>query len=409
MFEWFVGLRYLRAKHKHGFISLISFISVAGVTVGVIALIVVLAVYSGFTEGLRDQILGVNSHIIVQQLGGPINNYPLARDRVLTVKDVTGATPYLYAQTLVSGTGGGSGIVLRGIDPVTAENVVGLSRQMVHGSIHDLEQDREARVPNVILGKQLANELRVGVDDRVRLISPSGPLTPMGIIPKVKTCRVSGIFETGMFEYDSTLAYMSLINVQSFLELGDVAHGIEVAVSKNALGKADQIAKRITEKLGPGFIAKDWMMMNSNLFAAFKLEKIGMFIAMTLIILVAALNIISALVMVVMEKNKDIAILKSMGATSGSIMKIFFLQGLVIAIAGTTLGVTGGLVLCELLSHYQFIELPSNVYPMTTLPIKVLPLDVSIIALSSIVITLLATLYPSWKASTVHPAEVLSQ
>jgi lipoprotein-releasing system permease protein len=400
MFEWFVGLRYLRAKHKHGFISLISLISVAGVTVGVIALIVVLAVYSGFTEGLRDQILGVNSHIIVQQLGGSINNYPLARDRVLTVKEVTGATPYLYAQTLVSGSGGGSGIVLRGIDPVTAENVVGLSRQMVQGSIHDLEQDREVRVPNVILGKQLANELRVGVDDRVRLISPSGPLTPMGIIPKVKTCRVSGIFETGMFEYDSTLAYMSLINVQSFLELGDVAHGIEVAVSKNALGKADQIAKRITEKLGPGFIAKDWMMMNSNLFAAFKLEKIGMFIAMTLIILVAALNIISALVMVVMEKSKDIAILKSMGATSGSIMKIFFLQGLVIAIAGTTLGVTGGLVLCEL---------PSNVYPMTTLPIKVLPLDVTIIALSSIVITLLATLYPSWKASTVHPAEVLSQ
>jgi lipoprotein-releasing system permease protein len=408
MFEWFVGLRYLRAKHKHGFISLISLISVAGVTVGVIALIVVLAVYSGFTEGLRDQILGVNSHIIVQQPGGSINNYPLARDRVLTVKDVTGATPYLYAQTLVSGTGGGSGIVLRGIDPVTAENVVGLSRQMVHGSIHDLEQDREVRVPNVILGKQLANELRVGVDDRVRLISPSGPLTPMGIIPKVKTCRVSGIFETGMFEYDSTLAYMSLINVQSFLELGDVAHGIEVAVSKNALGKADLIAKRITEKLGPGFIAKDWMMMNSNLFAAFKLEKIGMFIAMTLIILVAALNIISALVMVVMEKSKDIAILKSMGATSGSIMKIFFLQGLVIAIAGTTIGVTGGLGLCELLSHYQFIELPSNVYPMTTLPIKVLPLDVTIIAMSSIVITLLATLYPSWKASTVHPAEVLS-
>jgi lipoprotein-releasing system permease protein len=409
MFEWFVGLRYLRAKHKHGFISLISFISVAGVTVGVIALIVVLAVYSGFTEGLRDQILGVNSHIIVQQLGGSINNYPLARDRVLTVQDVTGATPYLYAQTLVSGTGGGSGIVLRGIDPVTAENVVGLSHQMVQGSIHDLKQDREVRVPNVILGKQLANELRVGVDDRVRLISPSGPLTPMGIIPKVKTCRVSGIFETGMFEYDSTLAYMSLINVQSFLELGDVAHGIEVAVSKNALGKADLIAKRITEKLGPGFIAKDWMMMNSNLFAAFKLEKIGMFIAMTLIILVAALNIISALVMVVMEKSKDIAILKSMGATSGSIMKIFFLQGLVIGIAGTTLGVTGGLGLCELLSHYQFIELPSNVYPMTTLPIKVLPLDVTIIAVSSIVITLLATLYPSWKASTVHPAEVLSQ
>ncbi len=408
MFEWFVGLRYLRAKHKHGFISLISLISVAGITVGVIALIIVLAVYSGFTDGLRDQILGVNSHIIVQRLGGSIGNYELARDRILTAKDVTGATPYLYSQTLVSSSGGGNGVVLRGMDPETAENVVGLSQQMTEGSIHDLTQERDVRVPNIILGKNLAGDLRVGVDDRIRLISPSGPLTPMGIIPKVKTCRVSGIFETGMFDYDSTLAYMSLTNVQSFLGIGEVVHGIEVAVKKKALNRADEVARQITEKLGSGFIAKDWMMMNRNLFAAFKLEKIGMFIAMALIILVAALNIISALVMVVMEKSKDIAILKSMGATSGAIMKIFFLQGMVIAIAGTTLGVVGGLGLCELLSRYQFIELPSNVYPMTTLPIKVLPLDVTIIAVSSIVITLLATLYPSWKASTVQPAEVLS-
>jgi lipoprotein-releasing system permease protein len=408
MFEWFVGLRYLRAKHKHGFISLISFISVAGITVGVIALIVVLAVYSGFTDGMRDQILGVNSHIIVQHLNGSISNYQQTRERVLTVNNVTGATPYLYAQTLISGATGGNGVVLRGMDPATAENVVGLAKQMIKGSINDLAQDKAVRVPNIILGKNLAADLRVGVDDRVRLISPSGPLTPMGIIPKVKTCRVSGIFETGMLEYDSTLAYMSLANVQNFLGLGDVAHGLEVSVKKSALGDADEIARQIADKLGPGFIAKDWMMMNRNLFAAFKLEKIGMFIAMALIILVAALNIISALVMVVMEKSKDIAILKSMGATSSSIMKIFFLQGLVIAIAGTTIGVAGGLGLCELLSRYQFIELPSNVYPMTTLPIKVLPLDVTIIAVSSIIITLLATLYPSWKASTVHPAEVLS-
>lgn len=408
MFEWFVGLRYLRAKHKHGFISLISLISVAGITVGVIALIVVLAVFTGFTEGMRDQILGVNSHIIVQQLGGSISNHQLARDRTLTVKEVRGATPYLYSQTLISGSGGGNGVVLRGMEPSTAESVVSLEGQMIAGSIHDLEQEPGIRVPNIILGIKLADELRVSVDDRVRLISPSGPLTPMGVIPKIKTCRVSGIFETGMFEYDSTLAYMSLPAVQSFLGIGDVAHGLEVSVPKDALDSADQIAREISEKLGPGFVAKDWMMMHSNLYAAFKLEKIGMFIAMALIILVAALNIISALVMVVMEKSKDIAILKSMGATSRSIMKIFFLQGLVIAICGTALGVAGGLGLCELLSRYQFIELPSNVYPMTTLPIKVLPLDVTIIAMSSIVITLLATLYPSWKASTVHPAEVLS-
>jgi len=408
MFEWFVGLRYLRAKHRHGFISLISLISVAGITVGVIALIVVLAVYSGFTDGLRDQILGVNSHIIVQRVGGKIHNYQLVRDRIMTVNNVTGASPYLYTQTLLSSSSGGNGVVLRGMDPVTAENVVGLSSQMLEGSIFDLTSSENSQVPNIILGKNLASELRVGVDDKVRLISPSGPLTPMGVIPKIKTCRVSGIFETGMFEYDSTLAYMSLANVQHFLGIGDLVHGIEVTVKKKELDRADQIGKNIVKKIGRGFIAKDWMMMNHNLFAAFKLEKIGMFICVALIILVAALNIISALVMVVMEKSKDIAILKSMGATSGSIMKIFFIQGTVIALTGTAMGVAGGLGLCQLLSRYQFIELPSNVYPMTTLPIKVLPMDVTIIAVSSMVITLLATLYPSWKASTVHPAEVLS-
>jgi len=230
----------------------------------------------------------------------------------------------------------------------------------------------------------------------------------MGVIPKIKTCRVSGIFESGMYEYDSSLAYMSLGAVQQFLESGDIAHGIEVVVDKRKLNKANRIADAITATLGNGYIAKDWMAMNQNLFAAFKLEKIGMFICMTLIILVAALNIISALVMVVMEKGKDIAILKSMGATSSSIMRIFFLQGVIIAFTGTALGVAGGLGLCELLSRYKFIELPSNVYPMTTLPIKVLPGDVVIIAVSAVVITLLATLYPSWKASQVQPAEVLS-
>ncbi len=408
MYEWFISLRYLRAKHKHGFISLISLISVAGITVGVIALIVVLAVYSGFTDGLRDQILGVNSHIIVQQYGGSITSYQKQRDQILTVKDVTGATPYLYAQTLLSSPYGGNGVVLRGIDPITAENVVGLSKQMISGTIHALDQKADTRLPTIILGKALAADLRVGIGDKVRLISPSGPLTPMGVIPKIKTCIISGIFETGMYEYDATLAYMSLLNVQNFLGEGDIAHGIEVTVKESELDRANEVGANIVKLLGPGFLSKDWMSMNRNLFAAFKLEKIGMFICMTLIILVAALNIISALIMVVMEKSRDIAILKSMGSTSASIMRIFFMQGMVIAITGTILGVTGGLGLCELLSRYKFIELPSNVYPMTTLPIKVLPLDVTIVAVSSIVITLLATLYPSWKASQVHPAEVLS-
>lgn len=408
MFEWFIGLRYLRAKHRHGFISLISLISVIGITVGVIALIVVLSVYTGFTEGLRDQILGVNSHIIVQRSEGRIDDYERVRRQILEVPGVVGATPYLYAQTLVSSASGGSGVVLRGIDPATADSVIILADQLIAGSLGDLDDEAGDPVPGIILGKQLAADLRVSPGGKVRLISPSGPLTPMGVIPKIKTCRVVGIFESGMYEYDSSLAYMSLPAVQTFLESGDIAHGIEVLVEKNQLSRADRIAGTIATELGPGTIARDWMAMNRNLFAAFKLEKIGMFICVALIILVAALNIISALIMVVMEKGRDIAILKSMGATSRSIMQIFFLQGLVIACVGTILGVLGGLGLCELLSRYQFIELPSNVYPMTTLPIKVLPLDVAIIACSSIVITLSATLYPSWQASRVKPAEVLS-
>jgi lipoprotein-releasing system permease protein len=408
MYEWFISFRYLRAKHKHGFISLISAISVIGITVGVIALIVVLSVYSGFTTGLRDQIIGLNSHIVVQEMGGQMAEYELNRERVLTVDGVVGATPFLYSQTLVSGTSGGKGVVLRGIDPQSSAGVVNLSEQMIEGELADLSKSNSSNIPNIILGKNLASDLRVSVGRKVKLISPSGPLTPMGILPKIKTCRVSGIFETGMYDYDVTFAYMSIGNVQNFLEIGDIAHGIEVTVTPKLLESADKVAKKIIDKLGHGFIARDWMSMNSNLFAAFKLEKIGMFICMALIILVAALNIISALVMVVMEKGKDIAILKSMGATSGAIMRIFFFQGMVIALVGTTTGVLGGLGLCELLSRYQFIELPSNVYPMTTLPIKVLPMDITIIAVSSIAITLLATLYPSWKASTVHPGEVLS-
>ena len=408
MFEWFISFRYLRARHKQKFISLISLISVAGITMGVMALIVVLAVYSGFTNGLRDQILGINSHIIVQRLGGIIPDYTLVRDRIMTVDDVTGATPYLYAQTLLSGSRGGTGIVLRGIDPDTARGVIALPEQMVEGSVDDLIREKDAILPNIILGSAMAADLHVSVGEKVRLISPSGPLTPMGIIPKIKTCLISGIFESGMYEYDSSIAYMHIPAVQDFLESGDVVHGIEVTVKEKELNRADRVGKQIVELLGRPFIAKDWMSMNRNLFAAFKLEKIGMFICVALIILVAALNIISALIMVVMEKEKDIAILKSMGATSKSIMKIFFNQGLVIGLSGTFLGVAGGLGLCEILSRYKFIELPSNVYPMNTLPIKVLPMDVTIIAISAIVITLSATIYPSWKASKVKPAEVLS-
>jgi len=416
-YEWFISLRYLKARRRQGFISIISLISVAGVTVGVMALIVVLAVMTGFTDSLREKILGINSHIVVQKLGREITDYQELSAMVLQTDGVVAATPYTYSQTMLSVPDASSGVVVRGIDPATANNVLSLSKQLVQGSVADLndakpDTDPSATgrsvpraLPGIILGKEIARNLRVDMGDNIRLFSPTGPLTPMGVIPKIKTCRVVGIFDTGMYEYDSSLAYVSLSTAQDFLELGEAVHGLELKVDD--IYRASAISKELENKLGFGFVVKDWISMNKNLFSALKLEKTAMFIVLALIVLVAAFNIISTLIMVVMSKGKDIAILKSMGATSKGIMKIFIYEGLVIGLAGTVLGVIGGLALCEILSRYQFIKLPSDVYPITTLPVKVLPMDVTLIAVSAALITLLATIYPSWQASKIDPAVAL--
>lgn len=403
-FEWFVSKRYLRAKRKQKFISLISIISILGVAVGVMALIVVLSVYTGFTEGLRDQIIGINSHILVQKYGYNINKPQKLAEKIESVEGVVATTPYIFSQVLISSGHNSSGVVLRGIDPLTAGTVINIGKKMKSGKLTDLALDNT--LPGIILGKEIASQLRIRTGDKVRLISPDGPLSPIGVLPKIKTCQLVGIFETGMYEYDSTLGYINLDTARSLSGDEQGVHGIEIKVAN--VDKADKVADAIRKELGTGFSIRDWMQLNQNLFAALKLEKAGIFIALDLIILVAALNIISALVMVVMEKTRDIAILKSMGATTGSIMRIFFNQGAVIGLTGTFLGLMGGLGLCWVLKRYKFIELPSNVYPMSTMPIKVVPMDVGLIAISAIIITLAATLYPSWKASKVRPVEALT-
>ena len=403
-FEWFVSRRYLRAKRKQKFISLITLIAILGVGVGVMALIVVLSVFSGFTEGLRDQIIGVNAHAMVQHYHQTIDHPEEVSARIEAVPGVTATTPYIYSQALITSGSQSTGVVLRGIDTETSQRVLNINEKMTVGTLADL--DVPSDVPAIVLGQGLARQLRVVPGDRVRLISPNGPLSPMGVLPRIRTCVVTGIFETGMNEYDSSMGFVNLDTARSLTDLPGGVHGIEVRVDN--IDRADRIAAAIREALGPQYSVRDWMQLNQNLFAALKLEKLGIFIALNLIILVAALNIISALVMVVMEKTRDIAILKSMGATTRSIMRIFFYQGAVIGISGTILGVTSGLGLCALLKRYKFIELPSNVYPMSTMPIKVMPMEVTIIAVSAIVITLVATLYPSWKASRIRPAEALS-
>jgi lipoprotein-releasing system permease protein len=402
-FEWFVCLRYLRAKRKKGFISLITIISIVGVAVGVMALIGVLGLMTGFTEEFRAKILGVNSHIVVQRYGGLINEYSDLRNDLLSKPEITGVSPYIYTQAMITAGEGGTGAILRGIDPATASSVISIGEQMISGSMDALAATDD-KVPGIIIGIDLANQLNIRKGNRVKLISPAGPLTPMGVIPRIKACEVRGIFETGMYEYDSSLIYVSLDTARNFLALEEGVHGLEIKLAD--IYQADRVAREIEGELGGSFVAKDWIRLNKSLFSALSLEKTALSIIVALIVLVAAFNIVSTLIMVVMEKARDIAILKSMGATSNSIMRIFIYEGLVIGTSGTVLGVAGGLAICELLSRYQFIKLP-DVYPMTNLPIEVVPLDVALIAGSAVLITFLATLYPSWQAAKVEPAESL--
>ncbi len=403
-FEWFVSLRYLRAKRKQKFISLITLISILGVAVGVLALIVVLSVWTGFTEGLRDQIIGVNAHALVQRFGSAISDAEDVTAKIEAVDGVVATTPYIYGQALISSASQSTGVVLRGIDAPSAMRVLSIGQKMQAGQLTDL--DKPLDVPGIVLGRDMARQLQVGVGDRVRLMSPNGPLSPMGVLPKIRTCVVVGVFHTGMSEYDSTMGYISLETARSLTDLRRGVHGIEIRVRD--IDQADRTAAAVQQALGQSYSVRDWMRINQNMFAALKLEKTGIFIALNLIILVAALNIISALTMVVMEKTRDIAILKSMGATTRSIMHIFLYQGMIIGLSGTVFGLAGGLGLCALLKRYKIIELPPDVYPMSTMPIKVVPFDVGLITLSALVITLAATLYPSWKASRVRPAEALS-
>lgn len=404
-FERFVSFRYLRAKRKQKFISLISIISVLGVAVGVMALIVVLSVYTGFTEGLRDQIIGINAHVMINRPGNGIADPAQLKQEVEGLAGVEAATPNIFGQALITSGQYSSGIAIRGIDPENAGKVLNLESKMISGRLIDLADD--SGLPMIFLGRELATQLRVDIGWKIRLLSPNGTLTPMGVLPKVQTCVVGGIFATGMYEYDSTIGFVNLETARRLVGIdGKGVQSLELRVTN--VDKADSVAAAVRQHIGPSYLVRDWKQANQNLFAALKLEKIGIFIALALIILVASLNIISALVMVVMEKNKDIAILKSMGAKTGAIMRIFFYQGAVIGVSGTLLGVGAGLGVCSLLKRYKIIELPSNVYPMSTLPVKVMPDDIIVVALVAVLITLLATLYPSWKASTVRPVDALT-
>lgn len=403
-FETFVALRYLFSRRKQTFIYIISLMSILGVGLGVGALVVVLGVYNGLTTDMRDKILGANAHAIVMaHTPNAFEHVPDIAERAGKAPHITGATPFIYSEVMLSSGRGVKGIILRGIDPQTAAPVVTMLQQLRAGSVADLEQEG---TPGIIIGDELASRLGLIVGSRINMLSSSGESGASGFKPRIRPFVVRGIFKTGMYEYDSSLAFVTLAAARDTLGLPDgFLTGVEVTVDD--LFAADKIAAGLSETLGYPFYVRHWMEMNANLFAALKLEKIGMFILLTMVVLIGSFSIVTSLVMLVMEKTRDIAILMSMGATRRTIRRIFMLQGTIIGFIGTMLGYAMGLSLGWALKRYQFIKLPENVYTLDHLPIIITWSDVLIIGASAMLLCFLATLYPARQASRLEPAEAL--
>ena len=407
-FELFIGSRYLRAKQKQAFVSLITILSIAGVTVGVMALIVVIAVMTGFDADLKARILGGQSQVMLMRHGGGFEKYVSVMDQVMATPGVEAATPFVVTQGMLRSKSGAVGAVIRGIDPATAGQVMKTLEQVTlpEPSIERHSSQPSPQVPGIVLGKELARNLGVIEGEMIYLMSPRGMLSPIGHIPAMKQFKVTGFFQSGMYEYDQTFAFIHLKDAQKLLRMGDSVSGIDIRVSD--IYKAREISEALILKLGFPYWARDWMQMNQNLFRALKMERWVMAIILILIVLVAAFNIASSLIMLVMGKTRDIAIMKAMGATNKSIRKIFVFNGMVIGSIGTVLGVCLGLVLCFLLKRYDIYELTGDIYYFTTtLPVKIEIMWVLGIVTAAMLICFLATLYPARQAAKLDPVEAI--
>ncbi len=406
-FELLTAYRFLKSKRKERFISLITFIAIGGIAVGVIALIVVTSVMKGFQHNLKEKILGINAHILVQNLSdGIIASYESVQRKIEGVHGVKAAAPFVYGQVIVASKKKVIGVGVKGVIPKDEERASRLQGFMTNGaSLKQLQQAEDQGLRGAIIGNELAASLGLRKGSVFSIILPSGRLTPAGMIPRLKKFTVVGIFKSGMYEYDSTLLFIHLHQAQRFFRLGTAINGF--AVMTNNMDTIQQTATTLTKKLGFPFIARDWVSLNKNLFSALKLERIAMFIILILIVIVAAFNIISTLLMTTMEKQSSIAILKAMGARQEQIMKIFVLDGFAIGLIGTAIGGICGVAITMLLEHYHFISLPMDVYQVDTLPIILEWGNVTIILVSALLISLLSTLYPSWSASRLEPVEAL--
>ncbi|MEO5957389.1 MAG: lipoprotein-releasing ABC transporter permease subunit [Nitrospiraceae bacterium] len=419
-YEIFVGLRYLRAKRRNRTISLNTFVSIAGITLGVAALIGTVGIMTGFKEDIQAKILGTTAHIIVQdRMKDGMIDYDKVAIQVQDVPDVVASTPFILKQVMLTTPSGVQGVVIRGIDPQQEGKVTELAKNLSAGELSDLQKPIkikqppaddptgppvETEKPGIILGKELALRLGAFMGDTVNVVSPpAGPISAIGMVPKIRTFAVAGIFQSGMYEYDSSLAYIDLAEAQKFFNMNGSVTGVEIKVTD--VFRADEIARSVEQALGFTYGARDWMAMNRNLFSALKLEKTMMFLLLVLITIVASFNIVSTLTMIVTEKQKEIAILKAMGATKKSIRRIFMLNGLIIGLTGTAIGIPLGYAFLWLIQTFWTFD--PTVYYISRIPVHVLASDVLLVAGSAILISFAATLLPSRQAAKLEPVAAL--
>jgi lipoprotein-releasing system permease protein len=405
-FELRIALRYLAARRKQAFVSVISGVSVLGVAVGVMALFIALGLMTGLQEEIRGRILGTTAHVSVfRSRNEPFEQYREVVEAVHGVPGVIGSAPALYGKGLLTTPVGASVATLKGVVPALERSVTDLGGQIEEGSIAPLEGQWTGPAP-ILLGRDLAATLGVGVGDLVTVTSPQGRLSPVGLLPRVVKFKVAGTVHSGLYEFDSAWAYLPLAAAQRLFEEGaDRVSLVEVRLADMFMAKPG--AQAILKRLGGDFVTTDWIQMNHSLFSALWLEKTAISITIGLIVAVAALNIVATLVLMVMEKHKDIAILVSMGASGGAIQRVFMFQGTVIGALGTTLGSVLGWGACRLLDHYRLIRVPEDVYQISYVPFRLLPLDALVVVVGAVLVCFLATLYPARGAARVDPAEAL--
>ena len=405
-FELFVAFRYLLARRKQAFISVISFISTLGVAVGVMALVVALALMTGLQQELRDRLIGSAAHVYVfRGGGGGISDVNAEMTRLRQFPRVVGAAPAVHGKALITSERGEAFITIKGIDPTLERQVTDLARSMTAGRLDALAASDPERPGGIVIGKELAAALGAYVGDEVSVLTPQQELTPWGMVPKpARRLKIVGTFSLGLYEFDSGYGFVGLDVARRLLDK-DRVDFIQLRVDD--MYAAPDVARSIEERFGRQYLAQDWSDMNKPLFSALWLEKVAISITIGLIVMVAALNIIASLVLLVMEKSRDIAILKTMGASSRSVMSIFMLQGLIIGLVGTTVGSASGYALSWVLNRYKLIRIPTDVYQVSHVPFTVLGRDFAIVIATAILVCFVATLYPSRQASRLDPAQGL--